>query len=332
VTGDRSRLRQVLWNLLVNALKFTPPGGSVSISTTNTPGGRLRIAVRDSGAGMDTAELESLFDPFERYANGHESRGGLGLGLAICKGLIAAHDGQLFAASEGPGRGSTFAIELATVAEPVVAEPVAREPVPRESVPREPLTAEPPVRAGAPAAGNGGAPSAGGATRVRRAGRVGLDRGADRLLPGAAAAGEEPPAELEKQRRAANGGSAPRRVLIVEDDRDSAALMALFLSHYGYDVAVASTLAGGLDRLAEGWDIVLSDLGLPDGSGLDIARRARRLPHPPRRLVAFSGHGFDEDVERSRQAGFDEHVVKPVALERLLQSLGDPPAPPQRVR
>jgi CheY-like chemotaxis protein len=110
-------------------------------------------------------------------------------------------------------------------------------------------------------------------------------------------------------------------MLVVEDDADSSELLATFLSHYGHHVELASSVAVALGKLEEHWDVILSDIGLPDGSGLEIARRAREMPQRPQRLIAFTGYGSNDDVTASREAGFDDHVVKPIDLDRLLSAL-----------
>jgi PAS domain S-box-containing protein len=263
VRGDRDRLRQVFWNLLSNAIKFTEAGGRVAVSTSNADDAMVRFTVRDSGAGMDPETVEDLFAPFHPHRDEHRSRRGLGLGLAICKGIVRAHGGQLWAASDGPGQGSTFAVELETTDES------------SEQVEDSDATVE--SRAAGPDAKATAAPD---------------------------------------ERRPESS-----RILIVEDDADSGAMLALFLRSRGYTVEIAPSLAHGLRRLEEGWDVVLSDLGLPDGSGLEVAKRARALPHPPPRLIAFTGYGFDDHVNASREAGFDDHLVKPVDLQTLLNAL-----------
>ncbi|HSL24172.1 MAG TPA: response regulator [Vicinamibacterales bacterium] len=116
--------------------------------------------------------------------------------------------------------------------------------------------------------------------------------------------------------------SRPRRVLIVEDDADSRQMLSLFLSQHGYEVDVASSLTEGLNKLERPWDVVLSDLGLPDGSGLEIGRKAARLPRPPEKLIAFTGYGTSDDIQATRDAGFQDHVVKPIDPNKLLQILG----------
>jgi signal transduction histidine kinase len=109
-------LRQAFWNLLKNAAKFTPAGGRVMVrSRTRTEGGEARIAleVADSGIGIAPEALAKIFDPFEQGGPDLGRRyGGLGLGLAIARSLIAAHGGRLWAASTGPGHGAIFTAEL----------------------------------------------------------------------------------------------------------------------------------------------------------------------------------------------------------------------------
>jgi CheY-like chemotaxis protein len=203
---------------------------------------------------MAAEVLQNLFAPFDRQLIAQpvdqESRAGLGLGLAICKGIIGAHGGQIWATSEGPGHGSTFGVELAT----------------------------------APA------------------------EAADERLSSAAS-------------DMARAAARPMRMLVVEDDADSSEMLATFLSHYGHHVEVASSVAIALSRLDEPWDVILSDIGLPDGSGLEIARRACEMPQRPQRLIAFTGYGSSDDITASHEAGFDDHVVKPIDLDQLLSAL-----------
>jgi PAS domain S-box-containing protein len=252
VRGDEARLRQAFWNILSNALKFTDTGGTVIIRSSNPEDHHVRVTVRDNGVGMDAESLERLFEPFDRRPSDRDSRLGLGLGLTLSKGIVAAHRGQLSATSEGPGRGSTFFIDLQSV-------PAAGEHIP---------------------------------------------------LPSEISGPAGDPHD--------NPHSRPLRILIVEDDTDSREILEMFLTHHGCEVEIASSLTAGLDRLDDKWDVVLSDLGLPDGSGLEMARYARNLSEPPRKLIAFTGYGASADIQASRDAGFDDHIVKPVDLDRLL--------------
>lgn len=112
VTGDARRLEQVIWNLLSNAVKFTPAGGTIDV-VLERAGNRLRLAVTDTGAGVPTEFLPFVFDRF-RQADASSKRrfGGLGLGLALVKGLVEAHGGRVEVSSPGVGEGASFMIEL----------------------------------------------------------------------------------------------------------------------------------------------------------------------------------------------------------------------------
>ena len=112
--GDPTRLRQVIGNLLSNAIKFTDGGGQVSISLTPVhPLGTIEICVQDTGIGIDPAFLPRVFESFNQADRSMErSRGGLGLGLALVKGLVELHGGRVSVKSDGIGHGSTFVVEL----------------------------------------------------------------------------------------------------------------------------------------------------------------------------------------------------------------------------
>ena len=115
VNGDHVRLRQIFWNLLKNAVKFTPPGGSVRVKASNVDS-NVVIQVKDTGIGIKPEELSRLFNPFAQGEHagktGSHVYGGLGLGLAIAKNLADMHGGAISAQSEGTGKGSTFTVEL----------------------------------------------------------------------------------------------------------------------------------------------------------------------------------------------------------------------------
>jgi len=110
VDGDATRIAQVLGNLLSNAVKFTPAGGSVNVHLGQADG-RAVLSVRDTGQGMDPAQVERMFQPFAQGAQGSaRSQGGLGLGLALVKGFVELHGGSVSASSPGPGQGSEFVV------------------------------------------------------------------------------------------------------------------------------------------------------------------------------------------------------------------------------
>ena len=252
VAGDPARLQQVLWNLIKNAVKFTPAGGRISVRTSNTPddaGGRaLLVSVADTGVGIDPDVLPKVFDAFEQGDPSVTRRfGGLGLGLAISKALVDLHGGRLSAASPGKGLGATFTVELPTAA----------------------------------------APGAGG---TRPAGKAGDGRSL--------------------------------RILMVDDHEDTARALSRLLERLGHRVRTAGSVAAAVTAAdAERFDLLVSDIGLPDGSGLDVIRRVSRMY--PVRGIALSGFGMDEDVRRSREAGFFSHITKPINFQTLQDAIRD---------
>jgi two-component system CheB/CheR fusion protein len=256
VNVDAGRFQQVLWNLLNNAVKFTPDGGRITVRTWDEPGGKLGIEVADTGIGIDPEHLPRIFDAFQQGEDGVTRRfGGLGLGLAICKALITSQGGTISASSEGPGRGAAFRIVLPTCA-----------PVPQAAA----------------------APSTDGDS---------------------AAASDVPPA-----------GGRPLRILLVEDHADTSRAMSRLLSRIGHQVRTAGTVRAAVDAArAAPVDVVISDLGLPDGSGHDLIRLLRALG--PCRGIALSGYGTEEDIRKSHEAGFDTHLTKPTDFQRLVETI-----------
>jgi hypothetical protein len=245
----------VLWNLLNNALKFTPRGGRVTIATTNTPEGGLEVQVMDSGRGMDADTVRQIFELDERGQVPATPEAGLGLGLSICQGIVEAHGGTIRAASAGPQQGSTFTFVL-----------------PDAFTNRGPRQQSP------------------------------LDR------RDAAAAH-------------ADAGDVPVQILLVEDDEDTAAMMSMLLKLHRYHVDVAPSVADAVSKAGERrYDLLISDIRLPDGTGLDLMRRlgGRRA----RCAIAVSGFGTADDVRRSLEAGFDEHLVKPLNMATVLDTIG----------
>jgi CheY-like chemotaxis protein len=117
--------------------------------------------------------------------------------------------------------------------------------------------------------------------------------------------------------RGSQAAEQPRRcILVVEDHEDTLRSMKLLLNRLGYEVLAAENMTNAL-RLAEErhFDILLSDIGLPDGSGLELLKRLRAVRNVP--ALALSGFGMDEDIDRSSEAGFADHLTKPVSIDRL---------------
>ncbi len=252
LSADPPRLIQVFWNLLHNAAKFTPEGGTITVRT-HRDGDDLVMEIADTGMGIEAESLEHIFDAFDQGRPGMARRfGGLGLGLAISKAIVEMHGGSLTASSDGKDQGATFTVRL----------PASDVPVPALAQ---------------------------------------------------AAASAEP--------RGASPGS--RHLLLVEDHTDTAEAMAELLQSLGYRVTTAASVAAGLEAAEKGIgiDLVVSDLGLPDGSGLDLMRLLST--RYGLRGIALSGYGMEDDLQKSREAGFEKHVTKPVSLQTLQAVLSE---------
>ncbi len=127
--ADPTRLHQVFWNLLKNALKFTPPDGTVTVRTRNDDAGQIIITVQDTGVGITAEALPHIFHAFEQGdAVGQHRYGGLGLGLAISQAIVEVHGGHIQADSEGPGLGATFTVRLATMGTPAISADSPAQP------------------------------------------------------------------------------------------------------------------------------------------------------------------------------------------------------------
>ena len=269
VTADPARFQQVVWNLLRNAVKFTPPGGRIAICTRNTgedDAHRLHIEVSDSGIGIAPEALSQIFLPFEQAGLANDHRfGGMGMGLAIARAIVDLHGGTIRAESAGAGCGATFTVEF-------------------------PGAGEPPAGMSAPSF----------------------------LQP--LRTGNTPPFPAAPERSA--------RLLLVEDHEPTLQVMARLLSRAGHRVVTASTVADALAAASVNkFDMVISDLGLPDGTGTALMKSLRDLHGLSG--IALSGYGMEADIARSREAGFKLHLTKPVdfpQLERALrEALADEP-------
>jgi PAS domain S-box-containing protein len=248
VDGDEARLAQVITNLLVNAAKYTDPGGHIDL-TMRRDGADVVVEVKDDGNGIPAEILPVVFDLFVQGAQTPErSTGGLGIGLTLVNRLVALHGGTVGVHSPGIGQGSTFTVRL----------PLA---------PPEPSEDEK---------------------------RISERRG----------------------RLAANA----RRVLVVDDNDDARDLLGDLLAAKGHEVRTAPDPAAALaEARVFAPDVAVLDIGLPGMDGYELARALRDLaPSSSMKLVALTGYGQPSDVERSRAAGFDMHLVKPVDVEKLL--------------
>ncbi|PYJ28486.1 MAG: hybrid sensor histidine kinase/response regulator [Verrucomicrobia bacterium] len=237
--ADSARLQQIFWNLINNAVKFTPRNGQIIITTSNDSKGQLRVEIADTGLGIEAEALPKIFDAFEQ--GGRTQLGGLGLGLAISKTLVEAHKGTIAAQSAGRNKGSTFTLVFPTCekAEAQIAPAV----LPRLS---------------------------------------------------------------ERQ---------PLRILLVEDHEDTNRSLTNLLRRRGYHVQSALNLQSAINLgTKEQFDVLISDLALPDGNGIHLMQKLASKPHL---AIALTGFGMENDIRKSYEAGFQHHLVKPIDLNKL---------------
>ncbi len=246
IFGDVTRLSQVVGNILTNAAKYTPDGGTIELSTHRIDG-RVEISVRDNGLGIPSDMLDQVFDLFGQVNRTLDrSQGGLGIGLALVRSLVITHGGIVTAHSDGEGKGSTFVVQL-----PV--DEAAHHP------------------------------------------------------------------EVSEVIGSAHGVQRHHRVLIVDDNKDGAETLSLYTQLLGHRTELAFTGAEAIEKMTVFKpDIVFLDIGLPGMSGFDVARLIRGMPEAVgTRLVAVTGWGSEDTKRKSREAGFDEHLTKPVELARV---------------
>ena len=238
--ADPARLQQIFWNLINNAVKFTPQNGQITITTSNDSNDQLRVEIADTGLGIEAETLPKIFDAFEQ--GGRTQLGGLGLGLAISRTLVEAHKGTITAQSAGRNKGSTFMLVFPTCqkAEAQFAPAVSPRPPDRQ----------------------------------------------------------------------------PMRILLVEDHEDTNRSLTNLLRRRGYHVQSALDFQSAVNLSAkEQFDVLISDLALPDGSGIDLMQKLKSKQ--PLFGIALTGFGMEDDIRKSYDAGFKHHLVKPIDLNKL---------------
>ncbi len=253
VQGDPTRLQQIVSNLISNAIKFTPREGRIDVRLERADP-VTRITVSDTGEGIDPKLLRLLFNRFTQADSSTSRRhGGLGLGLAIVRQLAELHHGTVRAQSEGPGRGSSFVVEL-------------------------PL----------------------------------LESGGDA-------------AEAQAARRGPHEALRGVKVLAVDDDADAREMMRAVLAGRGAEVRAVDSAKAALDAMREApFDVLLSDIGMPDMDGYALMRQVRDLP-PERggrvRAAAITAYARDSDRDSALGAGFDMHLAKPLRGEAFVEAV-----------
>jgi PAS domain S-box-containing protein len=255
--GDPVRLVQVFQNLLNNACMYTQKGGSIRVNAEQD-GANVVVRIMDTGVGIAPDDLPNLFQMFAQVSTPPDQPAtGLGIGLALARGLVELHGGGIEARSEGLGKGSEF--------------------------------------------------------RVR--------------LPVCAAMHVPPPAPA--QQRADPEAFTCRRVLVADDNPDNAESLAMLLRLTGHEV---ETALDGIQTIevAERFrpEVVLLDIGMPRLNGYEACRHIRAQPWGEAiSIVALTGRGQAEDHRKSREAGFNRHLVKPVQPTEILDLVASAPRP-----
>lgn len=254
IDADADRLQQIFWNLLTNAVKFTPKGGAI-VASAERLGSEVRVRVSDTGEGIAEAMLAHVFEPF-RQADGSTTRrhGGLGLGLSLVHQITLAHGGSVEVSSEGLGKGATFLVRL-------------------------------PARA------------ASNAVRPSRPDHAPLS--------------------------VSSGWLAGVSVLVVDDEQDARDMVAEAFRSAGATVHLAGSARDALEQVSVARPhVMVSDIGMPHEDGYSLMRQLRLLPaeaggHTP--ALALTAYARSEDAERAFDAGYQQHVAKPVDPATLVE-------------
>jgi PAS domain S-box-containing protein len=342
LSADQGRLRQVLLNLLANAVKFTTAGFvEVEVRAVAVVAGRWEYtcAVRDSGRGIKPEDAAKLFEEFRQADSGIAREfGGTGLGLAICKRLCDLLGGRIWVEqSDTPGATVMFTW-VADADESSVPVPgsVASEwrygdghapggagasAAPEGAAPPEPA----PLDAGATAPG---APAAG-ATAAGESGAGTTDRERERAEAVAAAMARGALAVAAGgPEGAGDGGATPSglRVLIAEDNLMNQQVALLLLAAMGHKADVVGNGDEAIDAVRHrAYDVILMDVAMPGTDGISATRAIRTLGpavHQPY-IVALTAHAFPGDADSCIAAGMDDYVAKPIDRVLLAKALAE---------
>ena len=245
VNVDSTRIKQIVGNLLTNALKFTNRGGETLMSIYMENNESV-ICVKDTGIGIEPELQQRLFIPFTQADTSLDRQnGGLGLGLSIAKGIAELHGGSVSIFSEGLGKGSTLKIRL---------------PLHQYDTIQKPL-------------------------------------------------------KMQKN----NKKNRPLKILLIEDNQDFCDILRWALKLLGHDVITAKDGMTGVTKAEDYFpNVIFCDIGLPDIDGFEVAKRIRTNDAVKDVfLIALTGYAQQRDIERALQAGFNQHLSKPIDIETI---------------
>jgi two-component system CheB/CheR fusion protein len=260
VRSDPARLQQVVWNLVSNAIKFTPSGGRVEVRLGRR-GPDVEVSVRDTGKGIEAGQISQIFTPGAVTHSSRQPQEGLGIGLVIVRHLVELHGGAIHAESAGPGQGAMFTVTL-------------------------PVTDERPA---------GEAEAVGVVATALASARVPSLNGI--------------------------------RVLVVDDEPDARELMKAVLAQCGAEVTVTATARAALEALEKvPFDVLVSDLAMPEDDGYDLisnvraldAGRGGRIP-----ALALSAYARIEDRAAAMTAGYQQFATKPIEPAELAAAVAN---------
>ncbi len=303
IVGDATRLRQVLVNLITNAVKFTDEG-SVRVGVQAIAGAKgapmLAFSVRDTGVGIAPERVQAVFEPYvQADVSTARTHGGTGLGLAICRRLVAMMGGEMSVESV-PGGGSVFRFTVALRMPDDTTPPAQIEPAAPAEIR---MPAEPPPSAEPPAPAF-----------------------SEALVEAARPQPSAPSPDLPSQSKvmAMDSILPSARVLLVEDDPVMQKVTSLTLRRLGYRPTVASDGAKAVAAVRrEPFDVILMDIMMPVMDGFEATRqiRADPGPHPAPAIVALTANAMNGDRERCLDAGCDDYLTKPVAPRELASTI-----------
>ncbi|HEY9772033.1 MAG TPA: PAS domain-containing protein [Coleofasciculaceae cyanobacterium] len=253
VLGDVSRLQQIIWNLVTNAIKFSSSGGRIIVRLERI-GDRVQIQVEDMGRGIEPEFLPHVFERFRQsQSSSTREYGGLGLGLAIVRHLTELHNGTVAVSSPGLGQGATFSVKLPLMNKPTIKQ--LDNTSTNESI------------------------------------------------------------ELDR--------FSGIKILVVEDEVDSRDILTLVLEQEGATVTPVTSAKQALEIFEQSaFDLIISDIGMPEMDGYSLLSQIRQLPQgkniPAIALTAYAG---DIDRQHSLNVGFQEHICKPIDIPKLIATI-----------